>query len=105
MKNFKFLSENDEDDWEPLPEEMASWMWDTEFVLSDVPNYRWVLRREICHGIHNFLILFPERFIVPIHSIESNGIIHTSSNRGMGWGFDIRNDLLIIKYFSLEFAS
>jgi hypothetical protein len=102
MRDFKFLSDNEEDELEPLPDEMASWMWDSEFVLTDIPNYRWVLQREICHGIQNFLNLFPERYIVPVHSIESNGITHNSSNRDTGWGFDIRNDLLLIKYFSLE---
>ena len=110
MKEFKFLSDNteeDDDDFEPIPDNIASWMWSDEThrtrseIYKFAPNFHWVIEQTNAFGILEFLERFPNYSIVMIHSIEGNGIRHTSSESGGGWGFDIRGTELTIEYYKL----
>ena len=109
MKEFKFLSDddNEDDDFLPIPDNTASWMWadETPFINGQfnkfIPNHRWVIEQTTAFGILEFLERFPDNSVVMVHSIEGNGIRHTSNETGRGWGFDIRATELTIEYYKL----
>ncbi len=109
MKDFKFLNNSEDDDLEfdPIPDNVASWMWadETPFINSEFNKFmyghRWVIEQTNAFGILEFLQGFPDNSIIMIHSIEGNGIRHTSSESGSGWGFDIRGTELTIEYYKL----
>jgi 6-pyruvoyl-tetrahydropterin synthase len=108
MKDFKFLNDSeDEDEYEPIADNVASWMWGDETVLLTsefnryVTSHHWVIERTNAFGILEFLERFPDNSIVLIHSIEGNGIRHTSTESGRGWGFDIRGTEITIEYYKL----
>ncbi len=101
MRPFKFFDDNEEDDYEPLPDNTASWMWAEEFHLGPVPNHEWVLRTVVANGIVEFLSRFPDYYIIPVNSITGNGILHNYHSENIGWGFDIRSERLMIQYYDL----
>ena len=96
MHTFKLLHGFSEP--EPLPEHYATWMWDDEVFNPDR------LRGDIVtgrfNGIGDFLYNFPENSIVIVRSIlgVNSGIVHDGP--GNGWGFNVREDLLEITYYS-----
>jgi hypothetical protein len=109
MKDFKFLNNSEDDlDFDPIPDNVASWMWadETPFINSEfnkfMYSHHWVIEQTNAFGILEFLQRFPDNSIIMIHSIEGNGIRHTSNESGRGgWGFDIRGTELTIEYYKL----
>ncbi len=98
--NFKFLSDNDDDDdLEGIPFgawDSAGWSW----VRSDnMTEYDYDIIVDNHYGIHSFLNNFPNGFIVSVLSITGpNGFRHSIDTEGFGWGFDIQNDLIRIEW-------
>lgn len=102
MTDFKFFRGIDYDLVELHPS-IASWVWDIEFPMIEVPDHFWVMKTTSSNGIGDFLNRFPNHFIVPIHSITGNGIRHSYNDRnnGNGWGFNISTQVLTIEYYTL----
>ncbi len=100
MKPFKLLKGYEEYEYTPLPEDTASWMWDSEFQMWNLDN-RWSLTSITVTGIIEFLSLFPRFHIVPIHSITGNNIRHDGYSERNGWGFDIQREVLTIEYYHI----
>ena len=88
---FKFLTDNDEDDFEGFVNDfdygLASWMWANQGITHDDPH--WVPEQMITTGIRTFLLNFPEQMIVPIISITGDGVTMTIENEHDPWPFDI----------------
>jgi hypothetical protein len=90
IRNFKFLTDNDEEDITVPVYDMefgfASWMW----VQND-PNRdpHWVLDEMNTLSIRSFLMCFPEQMIVPILSITGDNITMTIDNDHDPWPFNI----------------
>ncbi len=88
MREFKFFQDNEEEEEEDF--DGASWMW------SGIPAsnpYQIILEEH--YGIRSFLSQFEHHSLVRIYSIEGpDGVIHNRENNGIGWGFDILNDLI-----------
>ena len=101
MKDFKFLSD-DYDGYTPLPENMASWIWDFNDNISVTSNSNYILVWGTFNGISEFLSQFPENYIVVINSITGveSGITHTSFSRRDGWGFNIQRDQITVVYYN-----
>jgi hypothetical protein len=97
MKQFKFLSDDVEDDLMIEGYEGASWIFGRPENLT---QYQYVIMREDHYGIHSFLNHFPPGFIVTILSITGpNNRIHTDlTEYDDGWGFDITADLITIEW-------
>jgi hypothetical protein len=106
VRNFKFLTDNDEEiypiDEELYVDEFASWMWSFNWDdrLSVLPHEVVTTRHD---GIRDFLDMFPPNMIVPVIKISGNvgGVerIHTGVEEYEdGWGFDITNDLITIDW-------
>lgn len=106
MKDFKFLSEeeNDDNDYEPIPDNVASWIWADTNIISNVTKfvsgYHWEIEEVTTRGILEFLSRFDDYTIVNMISITANGIRHINDT-GRGWGFDIRNDVITFQYYKL----
>jgi hypothetical protein len=91
MREFKFFQDNEEEDDESVG---ASWMW------------RRIPLRTPCevvteehYGIRSFLSQFPSHEIINVHAIVGpDGFIHNRENNGIGWGFDILNDLIKVTW-------
>lgn len=100
MRRFKFL--NNQTELTPVPDTFATWMWDAEGVVN--PNLNYTMHTERFNGILEFLDLFPEYYIVIVHSIVGveTGISHTAETDGQGWGFDIREDLIEVTWYQFE---
>ena len=103
VKDFKFLTDNDEDD---IPEgyinleneNIATWMWESLTPPSDTLYY---IVSVDTNGIIEFLRMFPSEMIVPVCSIVGpNGVVHNGENEGNGWGFNIQTDPIHITYLS-----
>lgn len=94
VKNFKFFEDNDEN--EITPYDGAGWTWCNPsnlnpFVYDIVVDHH--------EGIRSFLDQFPRAFIVSILSITGpDGLEHNIDNTGIGWGFDILNDVITIRW-------
>jgi hypothetical protein len=104
VRNFKFLSDNDDsdDDILPLDDNRPSWMWISSFPQPPENHQPEVM---ITHheGIRDFLGMFPDHTIVPVLKITGyNGVeerVHTGVEEYPdGWGFDITSDLLTIQW-------
>lgn len=91
MREFKFFQDNEEEDDES---DGASWMW------SGIPvsnPYQIILEEH--YGIRSFLSQFEHYSLIRIYSIEGpDGVIHNRENNGIGWGFDILNDLIKVTW-------
>lgn len=88
MRHFKFFEENEEE-WEG-----ASWMWRRIPVQA---RYEIVIEEH--YGIRSFLSQFSPHQIINVHSIVGpNGVVHNRDNEGVGWGFDIKRDLIKITW-------
>jgi hypothetical protein len=85
------------------PEEdfTASWVWTNEL---DINRDNYVEESTVSYGIRNFLSMFPQGAIVPIVSISGQGIIHdiNNNNQSIGWGFDILEERLFIRYLRYQ---
>ena len=101
IRDFKFLSDNNEDE---IPEgyinlenvEIATWMWESLMVPSTA-TYQIV--SVDTDGIIEFLRIFPSEMIVPVSSnVGPNGVVHNGENEGIGWGFNIQTDPIHITY-------
>jgi hypothetical protein len=103
VRNFKFLTDNDDsdDDILPLDRNSSSWMWVLNWPEStDLPHELIITHHE---GIRDFLSMFPDYMIVPVLKITGyNGVeerVHTGvEDYPDGWGFDITSDLLTIEW-------
>lgn len=98
MIDFKFLSENEDDDFfgEPVEWVGASWSW---VRTENITEYDYDILVDNHYGIHSFLNNFPDGFVVSVLSITGpNGFVHTIDSEGNGWGFDIRNDLIRVEW-------
>jgi hypothetical protein len=90
MRDFKFFHDNEEEDDES---DGASWMWGS----LTINPFEIVVEEH--YGIRSFLSQFPSHQIISVNSIEGpNGVIHNRENNGIGWGFDILNDLIKITW-------
>jgi len=91
MVPFKFLDENVNDILEGSYNG-ASWV----FVrVENMVQYNYEIFNDNHYGIGSFLRNFPNNYIVCVISITGrDGIIHNAENQGMGWGFDIRTELI-----------
>lgn len=95
MKNFKFFSEEDDDELEL--DSSPSWIFDSYINLQGLD---YLIVTEQYMGIRSFLNQFPNNFVAVVKSITCNGRIHTGmSQYADGWGFDITSDLLTIEYY------
>jgi len=103
IRDFKFLSDNNEDD---IPEgyinlenvEIASWMWESLMEPSDAT---YDIVSVDTNGIIEFLRMFPSQMVIHVSSIVGpNGVVHNSENEGNGWGFNIQTDPIHITYLS-----
>jgi hypothetical protein len=104
VRDFKFLSDNDEDeddDLIPLEDNSPSWMWVSHWPEStNLPHEVMITHHE---GIREFLGMFPEYAIIPVLKItgyrNQQERTHTGVEEyGDGWGFDITSDLLTIEW-------
>jgi len=102
MSTFKFFNDN-EPSLSMSPEEdfTASWVWTNEL---DINRDNYVEESTVSYGIINFLSMFPQGAIVPIVSISGQGIIHdiNNNNQSNGWGFDILEERLFIRYLRYQ---
>ena len=102
MSTFKFFNDN-EPSLSMSPEEdfTASWVWTNEL---DINRDNYVEESTVSYGIRNFLSMFPQGAIVPIVSISGQGIIHdiNNNNQSIGWGFDILEERLFIRYLRYQ---
>lgn len=89
MTKFKFLTDNDEDEFEGFVNDLeyglASWMWANQ----DNVDLHWREEEMLTMSIRTFLRSFPEHMIVPVLSISSGGITITSINNNEPWPFDV----------------
>ena len=91
MREFKFFQDNEEEEEDF---DGASWMWRNLPVANP---YQIILEEH--YGIRSFLSQFDRNSIVSVYSIEGpNGVIHNRENNGIGWGFDILNDLIKVTW-------
>lgn len=102
MRDFKFLSDNDEDDdFIPLDDNSPSWMWVSHWPEStNLPHEVMITHHE---GIRDFLGMFPDYAIIPVLKITGHigqiERVHTGLEINQdGWGFDITSDLLTIEW-------
>ena len=102
MRNFKFLSDNDDsdDDILPLDDNRPSWIWVPRPESTEHTHEVIITHHE---GIRDFLSMFPDHTIVPVLKITGyNGVeerVHTGVEEYPdGWGFDITSDLLTIEW-------
>jgi len=102
VRNFKFLSDNDDsdDDILPLEDNSPSWMWVSRPQSTEHIHEVMITHHE---GIRDFLSMFPDHTIVPVLKITGyNGVeerVHTGVEEYPdGWGFDITSDLLTIEW-------
>ena len=90
IRNFKFLTDNDEEELEgfvnDLEHGVASWMWAHNDPDRD-PH--WVIDEMNTISIRSFLMCFPEQMIVPIISITGDNITMTIDNDHDPWPFNI----------------
>jgi hypothetical protein len=99
MTPFNFLTQRE---LTPLPENMASWMWDSpEYIRIDPDTQPYELITSTCEGIGEFLSQFPNNYIVLVHEIKGliSNRVHNANNTGNGWGFDIQNDWIDVTYY------
>jgi len=93
IRNFKFLTDNDEEELEfggfvhNLQDGYASWMWTGRDYLDRDPH--WVIDEMNTISIRSFLMCFPEQMIVPIISITGDNITMTIDNDHDPWPFNI----------------
>lgn len=102
MSTFKFFTDNQQKQPTPLEEDFrASWMWTNEL---DINRDNYVEESTVSYGIQNFLSMFPQGAIVPIVSISGQGIVHdiNNNNQSNGWGFDILEERLFIRYLRYQ---
>jgi hypothetical protein len=93
MREFKFFQDNEEEE----DFDGASWTWCNLPVLNP---YHIVLEEH--YGIRSFLSQFDRNSIVSVYSIEGpDDFIHNRENNGIGWGFDILNDLIKVTWIRL----
>ena len=98
-KNFKFLTDNDEEELEyggfvhDIQDGFASWMWANPEIAQGDPH--WEPDEMITTGIRLFLMNFPEQMIIPIISITGNNITMTIQNEHDPWPFDITGRTLL----------
>jgi len=90
MREFKFFQDNDEEE----DFDGASWMW------RQIPTQsRFEIVTEEHYGIRSFLSQFETHQIITVHSIVGpDGVSHNRENNGIGWGFDILNDLIKVTW-------
>lgn len=103
MSTFKFFTDNQQKQPTPLEEDFrASWMWTNELDINRRDNY--IEESTVSYGIRNFLSMFPHGAIVPIVSISGQGITHDidNNNQSNGWGFDILEERLFIRYLRYQ---
>ena len=103
VRDFKFLSDNDDDGLEivPLGENTPSWMWVNDWPESTGYTHEVMVTHH--EGIGNFLDMFPDLAIIPVLKITGyvgqEERVHTGvENYNDGWGFDITSDLLTIQW-------
>jgi hypothetical protein len=100
VKPFKFLNQNDDEEYESY--DGASWMFGR---IEDIQRYDYETYIEYHDGIRSFLNLFPNRYIVTILSITGpNNIEHNADNQNNGWGFDITSDRLRIEWVRIRYS-
>jgi len=101
MRDFKFLSDNDDIYLDyVLHEEYngASWMFG---IRENLNQYQYEIVVEEHYGIHSFLNHFPPGFVVTVLSVigPNGGRFHNHETQyDDGWGFDITNDLIRIEW-------
>lgn len=101
MRDFKFLSDNDEDDFIPLEDNRPSWMWVSSWSESTGHTHDVMVTHH--EGIRDFTDMFPDYAIVPVLKItgyrNQQERVHTGIEEYEdGWGFDITSDLLTIEW-------
>ena len=95
--NFRLLVGGNPYIFEELPEDMAGWVYVSEYELDFMQHY--VIKEGGFYGIANFLSMFEQNHRVKIISIEGpNGIKHSHNTQYGGWGFNIQRDQLIIRW-------
>ena len=105
MRNFKFLSDNDNDDILPLDDNSPSWMWVAHWPESTGHTHEVMVTHH--EGIRDFLGMFPDYAIIPVLKITGHigqeERVHTGIEQyNDGWGFDITSDLLTIQWLRLN---
>jgi hypothetical protein len=106
MKNFKFLSKNDENQISYLDEDSPSWIYESHVILPNVP---YEVISSDCRGILEFLSMFPNRSIQTVRRIsgvcvaDGNIRVHDGTTDYLdGWGFDIREDLILVEWLKFN---
>lgn len=97
IRRFKFMNDNS-----PIPDDLASWMWDSTDLFTPNPDTQpYELITDSYHGILEFLSTFPPNYIVIVHEIRNpfTGFRHTANSERVGWGFDIQTDLIEVTYY------
>jgi len=105
MRDFKFFSDNIQYEYIPIPEDCATWVWDTQEIKDSLTQGRveYEIVQGIFRGILDFLNTFPPGFVVVVHSImgvESNRY-HDANTEREGWGFNIQTDELLISFYRI----
>lgn len=105
MRDFKFLSDNTNFEYVPIPEDTASWIWDDEIIRNSLTDgrIRYEIVEGVFHGILDFLQNFPDGYIVIVHSILGieSGVYHDANTIRQGWGFNIQTDELSISFYRI----
>jgi len=103
VRDFKFLTDNDDDGFEiePLGDNSPSWVWVSLWPESIDETHEVMITHH--EGIRDFLSMFPNRAIIPVLKITGHigqeERIHTGTQEyNDGWGFDITSDLLTIEW-------
>lgn len=113
MRDFKFLSDNEDNniewDWDNLqPRPIYD---DEDYVLLDEyvgaswhfieDDHNHFIMTEQHYGIRSFLNQFDNGRIIPVKSITGpNGFVHNINTEQEGWGFDILSDLITVEWFA-----
>lgn len=96
IKDFKFLTDNDDDEDSFEPYDGATWIFGR---MENLNQYQYDVVVENYYGIRSFLNQFPVHYIVTVISITGpNGLVHNADNDGVGWGFDILGDLITVEW-------
>jgi hypothetical protein len=124
MRDFKFLTDNDDDDLQWFNEwdiadldrianedelilrrlddtDAVSWMWDDGYVPINADTQPYELITRVYNGIIDFLAGFPTGYVVVVNRITgvASERTHTAETEREGWGFDIQNDLIEVTYY------
>lgn len=104
MKEFRFLSEIDDEELYELEDawDGASWMFGR---IENLDQYEYDIVSDYYLGIHSFLNHFPPGYVATVLSITGPTLIeHNADNEGLGWGFDITTAYINVRWVRFRYS-